>query len=688
MKKKQTIKGKKPFNSFAVGGNILDNIKLGQQGDKAAQQAAMSQGLGVAGGVMDLTSSAIGNLQTEKYNVANFNAGSLDSLQGQASGYIAPKAQVESVAGNAAQGALKGAKAGMAFGPWGAAIGAGVGLLSEGITTAIGNRKEREAAAKANAQSIMNINNNAQNIQQMDALKQQQSYFATGGKIRIKPENKGKFTAWANAHDMGVQEAANHIMANKEDYSSTLIKRANFAKNAAGWSHAEGGPFMASIPVGNKRMTAMNELNQSNTFAEGGEFSNGVNIFNNGGTHEENPNGGIPQGIGPNGLPNLVEEGEVKYKNYIFSNRLKANTSTLGVSGLPDKFKGKTFGEIANRLQKESQERPNDPISQRGLADMMKRLKDSQETTKAKKQAAMMPMQVMAKGGNLFVGGGFNVQSPDPLKIGQELGAQVQQNIKQELINAPIQNNDTSFDLNESDLRYAPVIASGLQTFTDQAGWTNKADTTLADTISRQSVRAPRLTDKMTYTPLDTQYIQNQATAQQAATRQGILNTSGGNRATAAANLLAADYGAGLQSGALARQAAEYAESQKQRVMDFNRATNQYNAEADKWEQSTKMQNVIQGAQLREQINQQAAAVRNQNLNNFLGNITGVGQEAYNRNMITSNPALYYTLDKSGKVTYKQADVARYAKENNITPAQAIQIFNQDAASKAVNNSK
>lgn len=612
MKKKQTIKGKKPFNSFAVGGNILDNIKLGQQGDKAAQQAAMSQGLGVAGGVMDLTSSAIGNLQTEKYNVANFNAGSLDSLQGQASGYIAPKAQVESVAGNAAQGALKGAKAGMAFGPWGAPIGAGVGLLSEGITTVIGNRKEREAAAKANAQSIMNINNNAQNIQQMDALKQQQSYFATGGKI-----------------------------------------------NAQG-------------------------LNTTGS----GDLTNGVNVFNNGGTHEENPNGGIPQGIGANGLPNLVEEGEVKYKNYIFSNRLKANTSTLGVSGLPDKFKGKTFGEIANKLQKESQERPNDPISQRGLADMMKRLKDSQETTKAKKQAAIMPMQVMAKGGNLFVGGGFNVQSPDPLKIGQELGAQVQQNIKQELINAPIQNNESAFNLNESDLRYAPVIASGLQTFTDQAGWTNKADTTLADTISRQSVRAPRLTDKMVYTPLDTQYIQNQATAQQAATRQGILNTSGGNRATAAANLLAADYGAGLQSGALARQAAEYAESQKQRVMDFNRATNQYNAEADKWEQSTKMQNVIQGAQLREQINQQAAAVRNQNLNNFLGNITGVGQEAYNRNMITSNPALYYTLDKNGKVTYKQADVARYAKENNMTSAQAIQIFNQDAASKAVNNSK
>jgi hypothetical protein len=40
--------------------------------------------------------------------------------------------------------------------------------------------------------------------------------------------------------------------------------------------------------------------------------SNGITEFNVGGTHEENPYGGIPQGMGANGLPNLVEEGELK----------------------------------------------------------------------------------------------------------------------------------------------------------------------------------------------------------------------------------------------------------------------------------------------------------------------------------------------------------------------------------------
>lgn len=51
------------------------------------------------------------------------------------------------------------------------------------------------------------------------------------------------------------------------------------------------------------------------------------NEFNNGGTHEENPNGGIPQGMGSNGKLNTVEEGETSFDfedgKYIFSNRLK-----------------------------------------------------------------------------------------------------------------------------------------------------------------------------------------------------------------------------------------------------------------------------------------------------------------------------------------------------------------------------
>ena len=64
--------------------------------------------------------------------------------------------------------------------------------------------------------------------------------YADGG-IHINPANKGKFTASANAAGMGVQEFAAHVLANKEDYSSTQVKRANFARNAAKWKKQFGG---------------------------------------------------------------------------------------------------------------------------------------------------------------------------------------------------------------------------------------------------------------------------------------------------------------------------------------------------------------------------------------------------------------------------------------------------------------
>jgi hypothetical protein len=57
--------------------------------------------------------------------------------------------------------------------------------------------------------------------------------YAEGG-IHIKPENKGKFTAYAKSHGKGVQEMASAVLANKENYSPTIVKRANFARNFGG----------------------------------------------------------------------------------------------------------------------------------------------------------------------------------------------------------------------------------------------------------------------------------------------------------------------------------------------------------------------------------------------------------------------------------------------------------------------
>lgn len=63
----------------------------------------------------------------------------------------------------------------------------------------------------------------------------------------------------------------------------------------------------------------------TNNYEHGGDME--LNEFNNGGTHEENPLGGIPQGMGANGKMNTVEEGETSFDfddgKYIFSDRLK-----------------------------------------------------------------------------------------------------------------------------------------------------------------------------------------------------------------------------------------------------------------------------------------------------------------------------------------------------------------------------
>lgn len=56
----------------------------------------------------------------------------------------------------------------------------------------------------------------------------------SGKDIHIKKANVGKFTEAANKHNMGVQEFANKVLnAPKRKHSSTLCKRANFARNFA-----------------------------------------------------------------------------------------------------------------------------------------------------------------------------------------------------------------------------------------------------------------------------------------------------------------------------------------------------------------------------------------------------------------------------------------------------------------------
>lgn len=369
---------------------------------------------------------------------------------------------------------------------------------------------------------------------------------------------------------------------------------------------------------------AMNFLNASkDVYAEGGPiqygstFNNGVNIINTGGRHEENSNGGVQQGIAPDGLPNLVEEGEVIYKNFVLSNRLK----------MPKQFKSKyrfggtTYAEAAKRAQKESENRPNDLISKRGLDRNMELLAQKQEEEKSKNEpinapAVQMPIDIsFAKGGHLFVKGG-DVEG--------------------------IYRNPTE------NLMYAPIVGSTGQVMLDALGVTNNPDYTNARNIEAMADKIPYISanpigDYMGYNPVDRQNIINNINANAAANRTALKNQSNGNRATAAQHLLQSDYNTLKSLGDFGIKAEAENQNRRQAMLKHNTAINQYNSENALRAATTnreidkfKAQQYVQAANLRQRLNDEAEAARALNINNLFTNSGNLGKQIYSQNDIDS----------------------------------------------------
>lgn len=239
------------------------------------------------------------------------------------------------------------------------------------------NKVAKKANALRQAQNTAfawqsNVQDNAIRNATMNSNQQLQSTFAYGGGINIKPSKRGTFTRDAKKHNMGVQEFANHVLNNKENYSNAMIKKANFAKNAAGWKHAFGGDLMTN----------------------GADFSNGIYYIDEGGTHEQNPNQGVLMGMTQDGTPNLVEEGEVikmagGQPDYVFPHRLKLSVNRLKDYGIKSK-KAMPISEVAMKISKESEERPNDPISIAGREHFLNMLiQDTEEKRLQEEQKKM-----------------------------------------------------------------------------------------------------------------------------------------------------------------------------------------------------------------------------------------------------------------------------------------------------------
>ena len=120
--------------------------------------------------------------------------------------------------------------------------------------------------------------------------------------------------------------------------------------------------------------------------AHGGDYPTGLTHIDTGGSHEENPYDGVQMGIDQEGTPNLVEEGEAIWNDYVFSNRINMSEEAKKVFRFPKK-KDITYAEAAKRLEKEIAERPNDPISEAGFKAQMQNLEEQQELQKQQMEA-------------------------------------------------------------------------------------------------------------------------------------------------------------------------------------------------------------------------------------------------------------------------------------------------------------
>lgn len=120
-------------------------------------------------------------------------------------------------------------------------------------------------------------------------------------------------------------------------------------------------------------------------YAYGGQLNNNMqnnNLtrFNEGGTHKQNPLGGVPVGNG-----NTVEEGETKMKNYVYSNRLSIDENMTKEMNLPSYIKGKSFASASKAIDNKFKDR-NDNHSLETKKVFLERLKEAQETLKQQEQ--------------------------------------------------------------------------------------------------------------------------------------------------------------------------------------------------------------------------------------------------------------------------------------------------------------
>lgn len=297
---------------------------------------------------------------------------------------------------------------------WTMLAGAGLKVVG-GLTNAafgIKTDKERLNAINSGLDTLRNYTSNASSFDEIQgpaAMVDNTSKVYKGGWFSGKKARKknAKLTrevaqaeSWANRSvDNNIDNIAStqmdNMLANYAAFGGPLGSQGaidyNFmsdyltAKNKAaeGKNKVGGGNIFGSLQATPFSSFALGGDMQTN----GADYSTGLTHIDAGNSHEENPYDGVQMGISSeNGQPNLVEEGETVFDDYVFSRRIKPDARTKKKFHV-GKNSDMSFADLSKKLEKESEERPNDAISQAALTKQMHSLAEEQERQKQETQA-------------------------------------------------------------------------------------------------------------------------------------------------------------------------------------------------------------------------------------------------------------------------------------------------------------
>lgn len=488
-------------------------------------------------------------------------------------------------------------------------------------------------------------------------LIEEAAYAAHGGKIYIKPSKRGTFTAAATKHGMGVQEFASKVLANKEDYSPAMVKKANFARNFGGHKHAGGG----YIPYDNSKGF---EFFVDNDYTQ--DYKDWLNSRD--WTGADKP---------------VFDRLSTIYKQYTGKTLTPQKATLLGKDKMFGPFH-QAYGDEFRRYNNSNVSVTDNNGTQPDPAEGIKRIEVSDINEDNTPPIIILPKETPE--GTLYTGPsreGFdwsfsndsNKEITNP-NTNQDLEVDTNVYPTPVIKHEPVIKN-IGTDVIENDDTYTeglgtdwvlPAI-SGASVLSDLFGLTNRPDYSNADRIGR-AILSPRY---IGYRPtgryvkpqlIDTNYLASRLGNQNMAAISAAQNLSSANSANASAVMAAQNYlGQQAVGDAIAKGQIENNKA-IQDAVQINNAVDRANAEgalqADKANQAA-WDNYIgryaaqktAEAKLREDIDNQVATNRSANWNNFLENMQAYFDNQRNRNMANSAyRGTGYWIDRSGDIHY------------------------------------